>query len=191
MTRNSTTFMTAAIVAAALILAMVAPAHAQDTDKQTSSPLPEQQFGFGASNEGFHIHYAFEPRLHIGLNLNLDLDSYDSLGVTYSRTNYEFGPYLKYLVRADIVQPYLYASFSIIRAGSGAASIIKGSGRLTAEGRVPDVEMRVKIAFGGEHFFSRNVGIYSQVNLIDAFVSDPASFHIGLAGAAVGGEFFF
>jgi hypothetical protein len=149
---------------------------------------PSEQFGFGASNQGFHFQFAATALLHVGVNFNLDLASYDSAETTVTATGYEIGPYVKFLLAEGLVQPYAYASFSILRQGA-AGSSIGGSGRGGEGGN--GVEYRVRLALGAEHFFSRSVGVYSHVGLINAFVSEPASFHIGLVGAAAGAEFFF
>jgi hypothetical protein len=175
-----------AIAAAAMFAVIAAPsAHSQMTvDKNRSYFSPDQQFGFGVNNKGGHIQYALGPAFHLGLNLALDFQKNEARSDTY----YDFGPYAKFLFNGDIIKPYAYAALGVVQASSGKASVSSD----TINVQLPDPEIRVIVAFGAEHFFNQNVGIYGHVNIVDAKLSPtPSTSDFGLQGATVGVEFFF
>ena len=161
-------------------------AHAQAVvDKNRSYFSPDQQFGFGVNNRGGTIQYALGPAFHIGLNLALDFYK-DS---AHSETFYDFGPYAKFSFSGDVIKPYLYAGLGLVQPATGKVTIAQ-SGNSTVD--LPDAEVRVYAAFGAEHFFNQNVGIYGHINLVDAKLSpSPSTTDFGLQGATVGVEFFF
>lgn len=75
-----------------IITADLAYAQAQvDVNVNHSVISPDGQFGFGVNNAGLHIQYAIAPSFHMGLNLNLDLNSQDSLPAGANTTGYDFG----------------------------------------------------------------------------------------------------
>jgi len=175
----------AVAVIAVIGLLGASSAHAQATvDKNRSYFSPDQQFGFGVNNRGGHIQYALGPAFHLGLNLSLDLYKDSSRSETY----YDFGPYAKFLFSGDVIKPYAYAGVGVIQRNSGKATVSQD----TINVQLPDPEIRIVLAFGAEHFFNQNVGIYGHVNLVDAKLSPaPSTTNFGLQGAAVGVEFFF
>jgi hypothetical protein len=168
------------------------PAHAQAVvDKNRSFFSPDQQFGFGVNNRGLHIQYAMGPAFHLGLNLALDFYK-DS---AHSETYYDFGPYAKFLFSGDVIKPFAYLGLGLIQTNTGSFNVYRSSDSNTVVSTLPDPEIRMYLAFGGEHFFNQNVGVYGQVNLVDAklaggAISDP-TFELGLMGGTAGIEFFF
>jgi hypothetical protein len=182
-------------VAAALLVTVCAtPSFAQlDVDKNRSYFSPDNQFGIGFNNKGGTIQYALGPAFHLGINLALDFYK-DS---AHSGTFYDFGPYAKFLFSGNVIKPYAYAALGLVQPETGKASLNKTT--TDSAGRVitvdlPDMEVRIYLAFGAEHFFDQNVGIYGHVNLVNALVSGggrPATTEFGLQGATVGVEFFF
>jgi hypothetical protein len=183
--RSSRLIAIAATLAVAIFSATTS--YAQVTvDKNRSYFSPDQQFGFGVNNVGGHIQYALGPAFHIGLNLHLDFRKRDTL----SETAYDFGPYAKFIFSGDVVKPYVEASLGIIQPNSGKFDINKTGQTVTAD--LPDTELRLILAFGAEHFFNQNVGIYGHVNLLDALISpSPSTIGFGLQGGVAGVEFFF
>ena len=175
-----------AIAAAAMIAILATPsAHAQMTvDKNRSYFSPDQQFGFGVNNKGGHIQFALGPAFHLGLNLALDFYKDSARSATY----YDFGPYAKFLFNGDVIKPYAYASVGVLQRNSGKATVSQD----TINVQLPDPEIRIILAFGAEHFFNQNVGIYGHVNLVDAKLAPtPSTTDFGLQGATAGVEFFF
>jgi len=183
-------FSKALIVTAAFILTLaVLPSHAQMVvDKNRSYFSPDQQFGIGFNNRGGHIQYALGPAFHIGLNLNLDFQK-DS---AFSETYYNFGPFAKFLFSGDVVKPYAWAGLGVIQPNTGSIGVTRDSSGNTVKADLPDAQMRIILAFGAEHFFNQNVGVYGHVNLLDAKLSpDPSTVGFGLQGGTAGIEFFF
>jgi hypothetical protein len=184
---------TAATMLATMLTITCGTLHAQaNADSLLRTTVPLHQFGFGASNAGFHIQYSFSRIFHAGLHLNIDLNSYDSASTTVSGSNYEIGPYVKYLLLdSGVVTPYIHTTLVMIRPAHSESSLIRGSRRLKADGTPPTLEVRLTLSFGAEHFFNRNVGVYAHVDVARAFLDDPTSFNLGLVGAVAGVEFFF
>jgi hypothetical protein len=182
--RSSKLVLIAATIAVAFLA--VSTTHAQLTvDKNRSYFSPDQQFGFGVNNVGGHIQYALGPAFHLGLNLRLDFKKRDTL----SETAYDFGPYAKFIFSGDVVKPYVEASLGIIQPNSGSFDISRTG---TSSVNLPDTELRLILAFGAEHFFNQNVGVYGHVNLLDAMLSpSPSTVGFGLQGGVAGIEFFF
>ncbi len=178
-------------VATALVaLFAVSTAYAQptvDIEKNKSIISPESQFGFGVNNAGMHIQYAISPAFHIGLNLNLDVNSQDSLPSGSKTTSYDFGPYFKFIFGGEVVKPYAYASLGIIQPGTGRFVVTRRG--ISAD--LPETEMEIRVAAGAEYFFNRNVGLYGHVNLASLLIEDPAVTDFGLLGGVAGAEFFF
>jgi|GEM_PF-1066858 len=159
-------------------------------DKNRSYFSPDQQFGIGFNNRGGHIQYALGPAFHLGLNLNLDFQKDSSFSETY----YNFGPYAKFLFSGDVIKPYAYAALGVIQPNTGSIQVTTDPNNPDKYVKVdlPDPQLRVILAFGGEHFFNQNVGIYGHVNLVDAGLSpSPSTVGFGLQGATAGVEFFF
>jgi hypothetical protein len=163
-------------------------------DKNRSYFSPDQQFGFGVNNSGMTIQYAIGPAFHLGLNLNLDFTAKQST----SETTYDFGPYAKFLFNGDVIKPYAMAALGIIQRNSGSFNLLKSTdtSNFQVSADLPDPEIVVYLAFGAEHFFNQNVGIYGHVNLVKAQLApntdeQPATTQIGLQGGIVGVEFFF
>jgi hypothetical protein len=177
-----------AFACAALVLG-VATASAQPViDKNRSSDTPDQQFGIGINNAGLHIQYAMGPALHLGLNLNLDVDKRDNIKPDI----YHFGPYAKFLFASGMIKPYAIAAVGVLKPGTGKFGLQGRRGMADSfYVYLPDPELSVKVAGGGEYFFSQNVGLYGHVNLLYAVVSAPTSIDVGLLGAVFGIEFFF
>ena len=158
-------------------------------DKNRSMVAPDQRFGLGLNNAGLHIQYAMGPAFHIGMNLNLDTEIRD-----LTRPNiYHFGPYGKFLFSGSVFKPYVLGAVGIVQPGTGKLGI---QGRREMPDsfyiRLPDPELSLKLAAGGEYFFSSQVGLYGHVNLIHFVVyPSPNTFNMGLIGAVMGMEFFF
>ena len=183
-------FMKVLAVAATLLVTFSAiPTNAQMVvDKNRSYFSPDQQFGVGFNNRGGHIQYALGPAFHIGLNLNLDFQKDSSFSETY----YNFGPYAKFLFSGDVIKPYAWAGFGLIQPNTGSIGVTTDSSGRTVKADLPDAQLRITLAFGAEHFFNQNVGVYGHVNLVDAKLSpDPSTLGFGLQGGTAGIEFFF
>jgi hypothetical protein len=183
-----------AIAAAAMIAMLAAPtAHSQmSVDKNRSYFSPDQQFGFGVNNRGGHIQFALGPAFHLGLNLALDFQKDSARSETY----YDFGPYAKFLFSGDVIKPYAYGALGVVQRSTGSANLfLNGSDTNTVDVNLPDPEIRLYLAFGAEHFFNQNVGIYGHVNLLNSLLAGGArpqpTLDVGLLGAAAGVEFFF
>ena len=177
------------LAGAALAIFAATPSNAQVViDKNRSYFSPDQQFGIGFNNRGGHIQYALGPAFHIGLNLNLDLQKDSSFSETY----YNFGPYAKYLFSGDVIKPYAWAGVGLIQPNTGSIGVIRDSSGNMVKADLPDAQLRIVLAFGAEHFFNQNVGVYGHVNLVDAKLSpDPSTLGFGLQGGTAGIEFFF
>lgn len=151
---------------------------------------PESQFGIGFNNRGGHIQYALGPAVHIGLNLNLDFQKDSSFSETY----YNFGPYAKFLFSGDVIKPYVWAGFGLIQPNTGSIAVTAdpdNTGKFI-KADLPDAQLRITLAFGAEHFFNQNVGVYGHVNLLDTKLSpEPSTVGFGLQGGTAGLEFFF
>jgi hypothetical protein len=184
---------TATTILATMLIITSCALHAQaNADSLPRTAFPLHQFGFGASNVGFHIQYSFSPTFHAGLHLNIDLNSYDSASTTVSGSNYEIGPFLKYLLLdSGMVIPYVHTALVMIRPSHSESSLIRGSRRPKADGTWPSLETRLTLSFGAEHFFNHHVGVYAHVDVARAFLDDPTSFSVGLVGGVAGVEFFF
>ena len=178
-----------AIAGAALAMFAAAPSNAQVVvDKNRSYFSPDQQFGIGFNNRGGHIQYALGPAFHIGLNLNLDFQKDSSFSETY----YNFGPYAKFLFSGDVIKPYAWAGVGLIQPNTGSIAVSRDSSNNLVKADLPDAQLRITLAFGAEHFFNQNVGVYGHVNLLDAKLSpDPSTVGFGLQGGTAGIEFFF
>jgi hypothetical protein len=181
-------------------LALIALAFAMETataqisvDKNRSFYSPSEQIGFGINDRGLHVQYALGPAFHIGMNLALDFYK-DS---ARSETFYDFGPYAKFLFSGGVIKPYAWAGVGIVQPNTGNMRYTRqpeaGTGDIDVN--LPDTEVRVYFAIGGEHFFNENVGVYGHVNLLDAMVAGGANDDVvvdgGLLGGTVGIEFFF
>ncbi len=185
------------VCAAAAVMGLLAVSTSQAqmvVDKNRSYFSPDQQFGFGVNNGGMTIQYALGPAFHLGLNLNLDFQSKSST----SETTYDFGPYAKFLFNGDVIKPYAMAALGVIQRNSGSFNVNKATDTtgFSISADLPDPEIVVYLAFGAEHFFNQNVGIYGHVNLVKAQLApntdaQPATTSIGLQGGIVGVEFFF
>jgi hypothetical protein len=188
--RSSNFFLVVAAVAIGMFSASISQAQVS-IDKNRSYFSPDQQFGFGVNNAGLHVQYALGPAFHLGLNLNMDFTSAQST----SEQAYNFGPYAKFLFSGDVIKPYAYAAVGVIQPNSGKFQVLKNGGEgsgLDINADLPKTEVRTYLAFGGEHFFNQNVGMYGQVNLLDAKLSpNPSVVNVGLRGGVVGVEFFF
>jgi hypothetical protein len=169
------------------------PLYAQTgADSLARATFPLHQFGFGASNAGFHLQYSFSTTFHAGLHLNIDLNSHDSASTTLSGSNFEIGPYVKFLLMdSGMVAHYVHAALVMIRPGHAESSLIRGSRLMKADGTWPRLESRFTLSFGAEHFFNRHVGVSAHVDVARAFLDDPTSFNVGLVGGVAGIEFFF
>lgn len=179
-----------ALAAIAVIgLGAASSANAQMTvDKNRSYFSPDQQFGIGFNNRGGHIQYALGPAFHLGLNLNLDFQKDSSFSETY----YNFGPYAKFLFSGDVIKPYAYATVGVIQPNTGSINVSRDPNGNLIKADLPDPQIRVILAFGGEHFFNQNVGIYGHINLVDAGLApSPSTVGFGLQGGVAGVEFFF
>lgn len=180
----------------ALLVLCAMSSSAQTVDKNRSFFSPDQQWGFGVNNRGFHVQYAMGPAFHIGLNLALDLYK-DS---ARSETFYNFGPYAKFIFSGEVVKPYIWAALGVIQANTGRFVVDQDP---SVDVKLPDPEIRAYLAFGAEHFFNQNVGIYGHVNLLEALLAGEktiferegaaanAELRIGLLGGTAGVEFFF
>jgi hypothetical protein len=178
-----------AVAAVAVVSFAAVPSNAQVVvDKNRSYFSPDQQFGIGFNNRGGHIQYALGPAFHIGLNLNLDFQKDSSFSETY----YNFGPYAKFLFSGDVIKPYAWAGFGLIQPNTGSIAVTTDAQGRTVKADLPDAQLRITLAFGAEHFFNQNVGVYGHVNLVDAKLSpDPSTLGFGLQGGTAGIEFFF
>ena len=177
------------LAAAAVALLSAAPATAQmSVDKNRSYFSPDSQFGIGFNNRGGHLQYALGPAFHIGLNLNLDFQKDSSFSETY----YNFGPYAKFLFSGDVIKPYAWAGFGLVQPNTGSIAVTKDANGNDVKVDLPDAQLRITLAFGAEHFFNQNVGVYGHVNLLDAKLSpEPSTVGFGLQGGTAGLEFFF
>ncbi len=179
-----------ALAGAAVVMFTAMPTQAQMVvDKNRSYFSPDQQFGVGFNNRGGHLQYALGPAFHIGLNLNLDFQKDSSFSETY----YNFGPYAKFLFSGDVVKPYAWAGFGLIQPNTGSIGVTTdpATGK-QIQAKLPDAQLRIILAAGGEYFFSPNVGVYGHVNLLDTKLSPaPSTISFGLQGGAAGVEFFF
>jgi len=162
-------------------------------DKNRSFFSPDKQVGFGINDRGLHVQYAIGPAFHVGMNLALDFYK-DS---AHSETYYDFGPYAKFLFSGGVIKPYAWAGVGIVQPRTGAVTYTRDpeAGTGTAEVNLPDTEVRLYLAVGGEHFFNDNVGVYGHVNLLDAMLAGGVNNDVvidgGLLGGTVGIEFFF
>ena len=178
-----------AFAGVAVVMFAAAPSNAQVVvDKNRSYFSPDQQFGIGFNNRGGHIQYALGPAFHIGLNLNLDFQKDSSFSETY----YNFGPYAKFMFSGDVIKPYAWAGVGLIQPNTGSIAVSRDSSNNLVKADLPDAQLRITLAFGAEHFFNQNVGVYGHVNLVDAKLSpSPSTFGLGLQGGTAGLEFFF
>jgi hypothetical protein len=181
-------------MAALVLLLTVGTASAQlAVDKNRSWASPDRQFGFGINDRGLHVQYALGPAFHLGVNMALDFYKDSARSDTY----YDFGPYVKFLFSGGVINPYAWAGIGIVQPNTGSAEYIRHPESGTGEVKVdlPDAEFRLYAAFGGEHFFNENVGVYGHVNLLNALVAggetDEVEVDGGLLGGTVGVEFFF
>jgi hypothetical protein len=178
------------LAAAFFILFAAIPSDAQVVvDKNRGSTIaPDGQFGIGFNNRGGHIQYALGPAFHIGLNLNLDFQKDSSFSETY----YNFGPYAKFLFEGSVINPYIWGGLGVIQPNTGSIAVTKDANGNTIKATLPDAQMRIILAAGGEYFFNPNVGVYGHVNLLDAKLSpSPSTVGFGLQGGTAGVEFFF
>jgi hypothetical protein len=186
-------FSKALFVAAALFLSLAAvPSDAQVVVDQNrgSTVAPDGAFGVGFNNKGGHIQYALGPAFHIGLNLNLDFQKQEEFSESY----YNFGPYAKFLFEGSVINPYIWGGLGVIQPNTGSFSIAKDPNDTTKTIQLdlPEAQLRIVLAAGGEYFFSPNVGVYGHVNLLDAKLSPtPSTVGFGLQGGVAGVEFFF
>jgi hypothetical protein len=162
-------------------------------DKNRSWDSPDRQFGFGINDRGLHVQYAIGPAFHVGVNLALDFHK-DS---AHSETFYDFGPYAKFLMGGSVIKPYAFAALGVVQPNTGLAKYTRNpeGGTGTVEVELPDAELRLYAAIGGEHFFSESVGVYGHVNLLDVMLAGGENDEVvvdgGLLGGTVGVEFFF
>lgn len=96
--------------------------------------------------------------------------------------------YFKFIFAGEVIKPYAYASLGVIKPGTGRFVVSRYGG---VSATAPETELELKVAFGAEHFFNRNVGLYGHVNLADILLSTPSNTDFGLLGAVAGAEFFF
>jgi hypothetical protein len=178
-----------AITVALLALATASAPAQPVVDKNRSPMTPDQQFGIGLNNAGLHIQYAMGPAFHLGMNLNLDVNKLDNAKPDI----YHFGPYAKFLFSGGVVMPYAVAAVGVLKPGTGKIGIQGRKGMPdSAYIFLPDAELSIKLAAGAEHFFSQNVGVYGQVNILHTVIHPtPNTLNLGLLGAVVGIEFFF
>jgi hypothetical protein len=183
-----------AMAAAVVLLFVATTATAQVTiEKNRAAASPAAQFGFGINDRGLHVQYAIGHAVHVGLNLALDFYK-DS---AHSETYYDFGPYVKFLFSGGVIAPYGWVGFGIVQPKTGSATYTRNpeEGTGTVDVALPDAELRMYAAIGGEHFFNENVGVYGHVNLLDAMLAggenDEVTVDGGLLGGTVGVEFFF
>jgi hypothetical protein len=183
-----------AVAAAVVLLFVATSATAQVTlDKNRDVASPASQFGFGINDRGLHVQYALGPAVHIGLNLALDFYKDSARSETY----YDFGPYAKFLLSGGVVNPYGWLGLGLVQPHTGSATYTRhpesGTGDVNVD--LPDMEMRLYAAVGGEHFFNDNVGVYAHVNLLNALLAGGENDEVvvdgGLLGGTVGVEFFF
>ena len=178
-----------AIVCLSFALCLCSASAQLVVDKNRSLTTPDQRFGMGLNNAGLHLQYAMGPAFHIGMNLNLDVNRLDGA----SQNIYHFGPYGKFLFSGSLFKPYVLAAVGVINPGTGKLGI---QGRTMMPDsfyvKLPDPELSVKLAMGGEYFFSAHVGVYGHVNLFHLIVHPtPNDMNVGLIGSVVGVEFFF
>ena len=179
-----------AVVFAMLLIAPFASGRAQlGIDKNRETYSPDQQFGIGINNAGLHIQYAMGPAFHLGMNLNLDLDSRDG----FQENIYHFGPYAKFIFSGGLIKPYLMGAVGVLKPGTGKFGIQGRKGLPDSVFvKLPDGQLSIRLAAGTEHFFSQNLGLYGHINLFNAVLSPaPSTFSLGLIGAVAGMEFFF
>lgn len=160
-----------------------------DIDKNREGASPDQQFGFGIDNSGLHIQYAMGPAFHLGLNLNLDANELDAVKPDV----YSFGPFAKFIFSGSVLKPFLYGAIGVLQPGTGTIGV-RGRRGLPDSAYVylPDPEFSIKLGAGFEYFFSRNVGLFGQVNLAHFVLHPtPGRSNLGLIGAVYGIEFFF
>jgi hypothetical protein len=183
-----------ALAAAVVLLFVAGTATAQVTfDKNREVSSPASQFGFGINDKGLHVQYALGHAFHFGLNLALDFYKDSARSETY----YDFGPYAKYLFAGGVVHPYAWLGLGLVQPNTGSMSYTRhpesGTGDVDVE--LPEMEMRLYAAVGGEHFFNDNVGVYAHVNLLNALLAGGENDEVvvdgGLLGGTVGVEFFF
>jgi hypothetical protein len=158
-----------AVVAAAAVFAF-GTAQAQ---------TPDQQFGLGilvGDGNGITAAYALTPAIHVGLQL-----SYVSASGGSGSTSSSFiAPYGKFLFMGPgLLRPFINAQFASVEAGE------------TVGGVTSSVRRNYILAAGGaEYFFTRNLGAYGQVRLLQLGL-DPSTTTIGLGVAQLGIEYFF
>ena len=183
-----------ALVTAAVLLFVAGSATAQVTfDRNRDVSSPASQFGFGINDRGLHVQYALGPAVHIGLNLALDFYKDSARSETY----YDFGPYVKILAAGGVIKPYGWIGLGLVQPNTGVARYTRhpesSSGDIDVE--LPDMEIRLYAALGGEHFFNDNVGVYGHVNLLNTLLAGGENDEVvvdgGLLGGTVGVEFFF
>lgn len=174
----------------ALLVTLVINASAQAIiDKNRAEDSPEQQFGIGINNAGLHIQFAMGRAFHLGMNLNLDVNSIDGS----KQDIYHFGPYAKFIFSGGIIKPYMLGAVGVLQPGSGKIGLQSRTGQADSfYVYLPDPELSIKIAGGAEYFFSRNIGLYGHVNVFTTVLHPtPTRLNVGLLGAVVGAEFFF
>lgn len=183
-----------ALAATVVLLFVAATATAQvSIDKNRDVWSPASQFGFGINDHGLHVQYAFGHAVHVGLNLALDFYKDSARSETY----YDFGPYAKFLFSGGVIHPYAWLGLGLVQPNTGSASYTRnpegGTGNVDVE--LPDMEMRMYAALGGEYFFNESVGVYGHVNLLNALLAGGENDEVvvdgGLLGGTVGIEFFF
>ncbi len=128
---------------------------------------PSSQFGIGAGTSGFQLQYAISPAFQLGANFGLLVTS-PSVGD--GETQITIGPYARFLFEGT-VNPFIQAGINIVSGDATTTSLYAAPGL--------------------EYFFSRNVGVYGLVGLLDIPFEDGATKTFGLSGGAVGVEWYF
>ncbi len=129
---------------------------------------PSSQFGIGAGTSGAQLQYAISPSFQIGSNVGLNITS-PAVGDAITTITIE--PYARLLFEG-VVNPFIQAGISIVSASSTTNTSLYA-------------------APGLEYFFSRNVGVFGLVGLLNIPFQDGATKVFGITGGAVGVEWYF
>lgn len=167
-------------------LCLVALAAIVSSFSYVCAQSPNKQFGMGVSISGgsvstasrvggssINIAYAISPAFHIGAGFGFEVQEVED--VSYS--GFAFGVSTKFLLAGPKeFKPFIGAGFSILSTSVEDATISnQGFG----------------LSVGGEYFATPNIGIYGSISPFRIQFGDVDATSFGLAGVAIGMEWFF